>query len=142
MREIEFREWDPARQNLTGHGLSYSRRIDTNGKTLFMFEPSEPEIAREDGERVLEQYTGMKDLEGNKIFEGDIIKKLNLIHSDGRPWLGVVDFSGGRFGLVGLDNWVQGLRLGDFETSEEPIKGERLVIGNIHENPEVLNHES
>lgn len=80
MREIEFREWDPARQNLTGHGLSYSRRIDTNGETLFMFEPSETKIAWEDGER------------------------------------------------------VQGRRLGDFETSEEPIKGECLVIGNIHES--------
>ncbi len=142
MKDIEFREWDPARQKLTGHGLSYSKRIDTAGETLFMFEPSEDYSMWQDNERVLEQYAGMKDLEGNKIFEGDIVKKLDLIHSNGAPWLGVVEFNGGRFGLVELGDWIRGYHLDDFLASEEPIKGERLVIGNIHENPEVLGSES
>jgi hypothetical protein len=76
------------------------------------------------------QYTGLTDKNGKKIFEGDIVKGLFLHH---RPTNGVVAFRDGAFGLL----WYRG----DAEmywafTSICNVEYE--VIGNIHDNPELL----
>lgn len=68
------------------------------------------------------QYTGLKDKHGKKIFEGDI-----LLFRAGRTH--VVRFEDGAFIL---------------EDSAIPIpfaiKSE--IIGNVHDNPELLNEEA
>jgi hypothetical protein len=67
------------------------------------------------------QYTGLKDKNGKEIYEGDI-----------------VDF--GQGGVV-VDDPI----LGDFvyiEHHECGRVGEGEVIGNIYENPELLNNEA
>ena len=67
-----------------------------------------------------EQFTGLRDKNGKEIYEGDIVRG---------PGFGAVSvyFDGGRFCLYFL---------GDEYWNEYADKIE--IIGNIHENPELL----
>jgi uncharacterized phage protein (TIGR01671 family) len=71
------------------------------------------------------QYTGLKDKNGKRIFEGDIIKM-----SDEE--VGAVVY---RNDCAGYELTCSGCA---FCLSQE---NERLVIGNIHDNPELLKEE-
>lgn len=72
------------------------------------------------------QYTGLNDCNGVKIFEGDIMK---TAIGGITQHIGVVEFSNGAFGLrcTDEDAYFLCFVVGSFE-----------VIGNIHDNPELL----
>lgn len=78
------------------------------------------------------QYTGMTDRNGQKIFEGDIVE-------DGRDYneedgYGVVEWNDGAFEVISEGNWS-----GTFYTNYYGYEFE--VIGNIHDNPDLLKGE-
>ncbi len=83
------------------------------------------------------QYTGLTDKNGTKIFEGDIVKReYTLWHSETKrtreTQIGVVSYSNKECGFC-LDK-VCNLR--------KPWDGDTIeVIGNIHDNPELLESE-
>ena len=85
-------------------------------------------------ERTVGQFTGLTDKNGKKIFEGDIIRaKIEGGNHSGFTWQNMpVDFQQGSFCLNDRNGYVF-CTLGAFA---QTVTLE--VVGNIHDNPELL----
>lgn len=82
------------------------------------------------------QYTGLKDKNGTKIFEGDIVKYHTESISFKRDTIGVVEYYNGTFGIV-TDKGKHFLSFHNMSAYVRCIE----VIGNIYDNPELLEVE-
>lgn len=83
------------------------------------------------------QFTGLKDIEGKDIYEGDILADDCLrkeLYDDGTYSYGEVLFKDGKF-LQAYTHKDNAVYYDDVAPSWLKIK----VVGNIHENPELLN---
>ena len=94
------------------------------------------------GQFELEQDTGLKDKNGKKIFEGDIVKYLSYR----KDYIGqvVFDFVDDSEGYYVEKHYGWGIRRDDYNSSlgdyaDDNMKCELVeVIGNIHKNGELL----
>lgn len=118
MREIKFRAWDTETKEMNYDFLS---------KNWLLVCIQSPYVE-------LMQYTGLKDKNGKEIYEGDIatwfvngISRTAPVYYDTEQacfWMGKE--VNGKGGMV-LNDWY---------------RGEYEVIGNIYENPHLLEKES
>lgn len=91
--------------------------VDTDGFDRYHVDPD-----------TVGQFTGLIDKTGMKIFEGDIIE-----YTDGcSDWLGAVKYDGDDAQFV-----VRFIG-GDVESFDNLYIGDCEVIGNIYDNPELL----
>lgn len=102
-------------------------------------EPSSHYIVNPD---TIGQYTGLTDKNGKRIFEGDMIKPF-----DDEIDKMVVEFRIGQFllclygerGYMAEYGWEESGNYGCFEAEPLSSYGDDIeVIGNIHDNPELL----
>lgn len=162
MREIKFRVWHPpitdGEVTLAGHmdyELVHHKMLQVRTETRmppehFGFDHIQSGLyfinddLAEYGDRLM-QYTGLKDKNGKEIYEGDIVKykdenceKCGISHKKSAEviWheMGFWALSGGLGQLsVNRSNIEKGSIIEQFNYLE--------IIGNIYENPELLNKD-
>lgn len=151
MREILYRAKVKDKNELIGKGFP----IDENGnlKSEWVFGvpiPHYPDLflawneACNEYEEVtiipetVGQYTGLTDKNGTKIFEGDIVKGKSEYFGNGSlNQKAVVLYDRGQFLLSFGETLEECKQLNDFEVVGV-WSGDVEVIGNIHDNPELL----
>lgn len=138
MRKIKFRVWNgvlheyrtidmnSGEQNL-GMGFESAEGIGSNTTTIY----------RSFGD-VIEQFTGLKDVYGNEIYEGDIIeffganKKIKV-----KKEFGIIVYKADRYG-AGFNSIIQNKErgYGGINIAQD------IVVGNVHENPKLLEADN
>jgi uncharacterized phage protein (TIGR01671 family) len=138
MREIKYRAWDKDTEQLRRVSMmdfpewSVSTvELDMNDEVHDYYSTERNSFKNEETDRfLLMQYTGLKDKNGIEIYEGDIA--VSKYHNR-PPHVGVLEWDNDgadynindKFGMCLCGFGVGGV---DYE-----------VIGNIYENPELLN---
>lgn len=87
----------------------------------------------------LGQFTGLYDRDGKKIYEGDIVEWYYTPEMKSSPF--VVEFQHGAFGYVycGEFHSFEGNKNFDFRLFDTDKRF--TLIGNIYDNPELLNYD-
>lgn len=119
MREIKFRVWD---KEFSGGG-------DMGDLTSFKDYMWPVILGRygKDSRYVVMQYTGLKDKNGKEIYEGDIVKRGKTV--------GKIVWNNGGF------RWHTNFTPLNFMPMSINFEFEHEIIGNIYENPKLLNKE-
>ena len=143
MREILFRGRNKRGRWLYGMPYSYSA---IHGEIDSIINPTNNRLSTIDLS-TLGQFTGLTDKNGAKIFEGDVVR---LLYTDWPSWDGkgfnsldeyldslslLAEIKWRKFGWAGfLNGYSMDLNVGPH--------GHIKIIGNIHDNPELLTTKS
>lgn len=134
-REIKFRAWDDLHNKMY---LVSDIEWDADGRMWVTADDGKNGIELIDDEAHLMQYTGLHDKNGREIYENDILK---VTSEDGESYVAVVKWFGDEgypaFDLAGIPaawSYESNALATIFESGVETCE----VIGNIFENPELL----
>ncbi|MEK5425346.1 YopX family protein [Cytobacillus sp. FSL R7-0680] len=128
MREIKFRAWDKSRKEMEYINNMYwfeENGVDDINNNVFLD---------------FMQYTGLKDKNGKEIYEGDEVELNDFDslrtggHTEDNILQGEVSFSCGA--------WIVITERGHYDLYNALVNDEEFeIIGNIYENPELINQE-
>ncbi len=127
---INFRAWDVTKKEMINEGLIFETRCKMDCKDILFG------YARHLERFVMMQYSGLKDLMGKEIYEGDIVSVGNDRN------IGVVKFREGCFDI----DFVDGLKdqHNVYCTIKKGVVREYVyklkIIGNIYENQDLIEY--
>lgn len=107
--------------------------LTRNGEPIRHFISNCPPFASEIDPETVCQYTGLKDKEGRRIFEGDIISAHLDEKNPDDETINFVKWSG--FGWCSVQPGFDPDPISDFDI------GLWMVVGNIHDNPELIERK-
>lgn len=114
MDRIKFRAWEKnLKEMIEVYNIDFVSKMINRDIAFRFFDEVE-----------LMQYTGLKDRNGKEIYEGDIVRYF-------KDELGIVKFVAGSFIIDGNTCYESFLELG----------GKIAIVGNIYENPDLLEEE-
>lgn len=137
-REIKFRAWDTdlcryyylgkGDFHIGGHGAN----TFTNEWLKDLLDGGFVQSGGFHKPKILEQWTGLHDVNGREVFEGDVVHGIQIAEEDHRrlSWPGEVVFKNGCYALS--TGWEYRI-LGMYKYIE--------VIGNIHTDMELLKEQ-
>ena len=138
MREIKFRVWCKEYEQfiqfnkmrfLEDGSLWYVQGVDENEEEI------NPPYFENQNDWELMQYTGLKDKNGVEIYEGDFLMA-------GDAYLGVIEYHSTRAQFIGK-NIGETFPEDEYDTlyTKNGRFNSAKVIGNIYENPKLLERE-
>jgi uncharacterized phage protein (TIGR01671 family) len=145
MREIKFRAWD----KVQGKYIEVVRMQFSAKRTpiLITQELSDKQLLTDPASLyIIEQYTGLKDKFGEEIYEGDIVERRKLISARelAVPGWGK-DHTEIRRAFIVYEHGIfygRSITAGiNANYSWDELEADFEIIGNIHENPELLEGE-
>lgn len=141
MRDIKFRAWDKENKHMTYNIQEmYDGYCDDTDNGLYGYMSCFTSFLYDENFIVM-QYTGLKDMNGKEIYEGDIIRypakrswenenfTSYIVWFDDRPEWGIE---------YKLRAQFHGALCGGYVESNLKNANKMLKIGNIFENPELI----
>lgn len=130
---IKFRAWDDLlNKMLVVYRISFDGPVDGVQVHCYLDDrgaEGSTEYAYDGDGLILEQFTGLEDMNGKKIYEGDII---NSNYKYAQPKISQIIMEDGNSYIAGED----------LATGNEMLVSDHVneieVIGNVHENLELL----
>lgn len=128
MREIKFRAWDTITNSYTKNSIDMSH---CNDGTFYPF----------GGNRyIIEQFTGLLDKNGREIYEGDICTYTSYWQDEEYILRSTTARSVVFWGPYYDDATAISATCWIYASDGMPVESfENEIIGNIHENPELLS---